>query len=133
MLRCTLLVLFLIPLVSRAEARPASLPAAEAATVGLDPDRLAGIDAVVAEAIEQGRCPGAVVLVVRHGKVAFRKAYGLRARKPNQEPMTTDTVFDLASLTKPIATATSVLHLIGQGKLRLEDSVARHLPGFGKH
>jgi uncharacterized protein YbbC (DUF1343 family)/CubicO group peptidase (beta-lactamase class C family) len=108
------------------------LPAA-GAEVGLAPDRLAAIDAAVAEAVDQGRCPGAVVLVVRHGQIAFRKAYGLRAKKPREEAMTVDTVFDLASLTKPIATATSVLHLVEKGKLRLDDPVAKHLSRFGKH
>jgi uncharacterized protein YbbC (DUF1343 family)/CubicO group peptidase (beta-lactamase class C family) len=70
--------------------------------------------------------------VVRNGKVAFRKAYGLRSRRPDEEPMTADTVFDLASLTKPVATATSVMVLLEQGKLGLSDRVARHLPEFAQ-
>src|SRR5262249_37815587 len=76
---------------------------------------------------------GAVVLVVREGRVVFRKAYGLRSKEPAREAMTADTVFDLASLTKPLATATSVLLLLEQGKLRLTDPVARHLPAFGRN
>jgi uncharacterized protein YbbC (DUF1343 family)/CubicO group peptidase (beta-lactamase class C family) len=100
---------------------------------GMDTDRLAEIDEMVAAAIRQRQCPGAVVLVSRQGKVVFRKAYGHRAIKPAQEPMTVDTVFDLASITKPVATAASVLLLVQQKKVRLEDRAASHLPDFGKH
>lgn len=109
------------------------LPDTRPDEVGLDPAGLARIDAVVEQAIAEGRCPGAVVLVARAGKVAYRKAYGLRARLPRAEPMTADTVFDLASLTKPVATATSILLLQERGKLRLDDPVARHLPDFARN
>jgi uncharacterized protein YbbC (DUF1343 family)/CubicO group peptidase (beta-lactamase class C family) len=132
MFRCFAFVL-LLPLAVLAGDKAFRLPSAAPREVGLDPDRLAGIDAAVAEAIAQERCPGAVVLVIRDGKVAFRKAYGLRARQPREEAMTTDTIFDLASLTKPVTTASSVMHLVQQGKLRLEDPVAKHMPEFGKH
>src|SRR5206468_1501217 len=67
---------------------------------------------------------------VRNGKVAFRKAYGLRSKQPSEIPMTLDTVFDLASLTKPIATATSVMILLERGKIRLSDLVVDHWPEF---
>ena len=92
--------------------------------------RLDRIDAAVKESIERKECPGAVVVVGRHGKVVFRKAYGHRAVEPAVEPMTADTVFDVASLTKPVATATSVMVLVEEGKLRLADPVAKLLPGF---
>ncbi len=95
--------------------------------------KLEQIDAVVKEGNEQGRLPGAVVLVVHQGKVAFRKAYGLRSKQPTEVRMTVDTVFDLASLTKPLATATSIMLLIEQGKLRLTDRVSRHWPEFGQN
>jgi uncharacterized protein YbbC (DUF1343 family)/CubicO group peptidase (beta-lactamase class C family) len=101
--------------------------------VGLDAAKLEQIDGVVREGIEQGRLPGAVVLVVRQGKVAFRKAYGLRGKDPGESRMTIDTVFDLASLTKPVATATSVMILLERGKLALSDPVSRHLPEFGRN
>ncbi len=97
-----------------------------------DAAKLQQIDGVVAEAIEQGRLPGAVVLVVHQGKIVFRKAYGLRSKQPAEVRMTVDTVFDLASLTKPIATATSIMVLVEQGKFRLSDRVARHLEDFGQ-
>jgi len=93
-------------------------------------DHLARIDAVVAESIAKKECPGAVVLVGRHGNVVFRKAYGNRAVVPSPEPMTLDTVFDLASLTKVVATATSVMALVEDGKIRLQDRVAKHIPEF---
>jgi uncharacterized protein YbbC (DUF1343 family)/CubicO group peptidase (beta-lactamase class C family) len=103
------------------------------AAVGLDAAHLARIDAALQEGIDRGRLPGAVVAVVRQGKIAFRKAYGSRAKEPAESAMTTDTVFDLASLTKPVATATSVMILLEQGKLRLEDRVTQYLPEFGRN
>jgi uncharacterized protein YbbC (DUF1343 family)/CubicO group peptidase (beta-lactamase class C family) len=100
--------------------------------VGLDPARLTRIDTVVQENVAKGRLPGAVVLVVRQGRTAFRKAYGARSQQPAETPMTPDTVFDLASLTKPIATATSLMILLEQGKVRLADRVTQYLPEFGQ-
>ncbi len=94
---------------------------------------LARIDDAMRQAIDRASCPGAVVLVMQDGRVVWRKAYGLRARKPAEVPMTVDTVFDLASLTKPVATATSIMILVEQGKLRLADRVAEHLPAFGQN
>jgi len=94
---------------------------------------LNGIDAVVAEGIEAGEMPGCVVIVGRRGKVVFFKAYGDRQVEPKRVAMTTDTVFDMASLTKPVATATSVMILLQEGKLRLQDRVAEHVPEFGNH
>jgi CubicO group peptidase (beta-lactamase class C family) len=88
------------------------------------------VDEAVAAALKRGDCPGAVVLVVHGDEVVFRKAYGNRAVQPEPVPMTADTVFDLASLTKPVATATSVMVLVEQGKLRFNDTVAKHWPAF---
>jgi uncharacterized protein YbbC (DUF1343 family) len=112
-------------------ARPTRLPTAAPADVGLDANHLDRIDGVVNEAIAKGQLPGAVVLIVREGKIVFRRAYGWRSKEPAKAAMTVDTVFDLASLTKPIATATSIMILIEQGKLRPTDRVAQHLPAFG--
>jgi uncharacterized protein YbbC (DUF1343 family)/CubicO group peptidase (beta-lactamase class C family) len=97
----------------------------------VDPKPLAELDRVVQQGIEHGDCPGAVVLIVHRGEIVHRKAYGLRSKEPAEAPMTVDTVFDLASLTKPMATATSVFLLIEHGKLRLTDRVSQHLPDFG--
>ena len=96
----------------------------------IDPARLARIDAAVEASIAHGDCPGAVVVVVHRDAVVYRKAYGLRAKVPAAVPMTPDAVFDMASLTKPVATATSVMVLVEQGKLRPSDRVAKHWPAF---
>jgi uncharacterized protein YbbC (DUF1343 family)/CubicO group peptidase (beta-lactamase class C family) len=97
----------------------------------------AGLDATLSQmlnkAVADGNIPGAVVLVGHHGKVVYRKAFGFRALEPVREPMTVDTVFDLASLTKCIATATSVMTLVEQGRVRLNDSVAAYLPEFAQN
>ena len=102
---------------------------------GADPraQSLAGVDAVVEAAIERGEVPGAVLVVGDKDGVFFRKAYGDRAVQPQVVPMTVDTVFDMASLTKPTATATSVMLLIQRGKLNLKDKVAKHIPAFGQN
>ncbi len=84
-------------------------------------------------AIQEHRLPGAVVLVGHHEHVVFRQAYGMRSLEPRQEPMTLDTVFDMASLTKPLVTATAVMQLFESGKLRLDDPVANYLPAFASH
>ena len=98
----------------------------------IDPAKLQGIDAAVLTAIRAGEAPGAVVLVLHEGETAFLRAYGDRAQKPSRAPMSVDTVFDLASLTKPIVTATGVAILAERGKLRLSDRIADHLPEFAQ-
>ena len=107
-----------------------ALVAAPPSAVGMSADRLSHIDAVVEESIRNRECPGAVVVVGRHGKIVFRKAYGHRALLPALEPMTPDTVFDMASLTKVLATAPSVMTLVEDGKIRLQDRVAKYIPEF---
>ncbi|WP_417392766.1 exo-beta-N-acetylmuramidase NamZ domain-containing protein [Gimesia sp.] len=106
------------------------LPSASPESVGMDSGRLALIDFVVQQGLERDSMPGAVVLVGYQGKVVFLKAYGNRQVQPEEVAMTTDTVFDLASLTKPIATATSIMQLIEQGKVQLSDPVAKYVPEF---
>ena len=108
----------------------AGLPRAEPESVGVKSLRLAEIDQVVAQALAARQMPGCVVLIARQGKVVFLDAYGNRAVEPDVIPMTVDTVFDVASLTKPIATATSVMLLAEEGRLGLDDAVAKHLPEF---
>jgi uncharacterized protein YbbC (DUF1343 family)/CubicO group peptidase (beta-lactamase class C family) len=108
------------------------LPAARAAEP-FPAEAAARIDDAVGQALRRGELPGAVVLIVHRDAVVFRKAYGLRSRQPAEVPMTADTVFDLASLTKPVATATSLMLLVEQGKLRPSDRVAQYLPAFGQN
>jgi uncharacterized protein YbbC (DUF1343 family)/CubicO group peptidase (beta-lactamase class C family) len=100
---------------------------------GADTARLAQIDAVVAAAIADKRLPGAVVIVGRGDSIVFRKAYGNRAVAPTVEPMTIDTVFDMASLTKVVATTSAVMMLVEEGKIRLSDPVAQFIPTFAKY
>lgn len=119
---CLLLIVFV------AQSFAANLPVAAPASVGMSAERLARIDAAVGEAIARKETPGAVVLAARRGRVVWRKAYGARAVEPQREAMTTDTIFDAASLTKVVATATSVMILVERGQVRLNDPVSRYLP-----
>ena len=92
--------------------------------------RLAQIDGVVQAEIQAGNFPGAVVLVGKGKKVLYWKAFGLAISEPVQEPMQKDTIFDLASMTKPLATAASVLILVDRGKLDPNSLVGDYLPAF---
>lgn len=102
---------------------PSYLSAAE-----INLKKLEGIKEIVEESIEQKKIPGAVVLVLNQGKIVYKQAFGNKSLYPSTEPMTTDTIFDLASLTKPIATGTSIFKLVEAGKLRLSDKAKLHLP-----
>ena len=105
-----------------------ALPVAPPQSVGMNALKLNQIDALVAADIKDKKLPGAVVLVGHKGKIVFRKAYGNRSLVPTVEKMTVDTIFDVASLTKPIATATSIMILVEQGKLRLNDTIGKFIP-----
>ena len=94
---------------------------------------LARIDDLVKEAMAAKATPGAVVVVGRGDQTLYEKAFGVRATVPAEEPMTLDTVFDLASLTKVVGTTTAVMTLIEEGRLRLNDTVASHIPGFERY
>ncbi len=109
------------------------LPRVEPAMAGMSAEQLAQIDRVVAQGLAQNRMPGCVVAVGRRGKLVYLKAFGSRQIQPQRSEMTTDTIFDLASLTKPLATATSVMKLIEQGKIRLHDRVEQYIPEFGQN
>lgn len=88
------------------------------------------IDQAIDQAMKEGRLPGAVVLVGHDGHVVYRKAYGDRSVVPQVETMTTDTVFDCASLTKVIATTTCLMKLYEQGKFRFNDRITDYIPEF---
>jgi CubicO group peptidase (beta-lactamase class C family) len=91
------------------------------------------VDQLVTEAVEHGVFPGAVVLVNRAGTILYRRATGWRSLEPNQQPVSEETVFDLASLTKPLATTLAIMLLVREKKLRLDDRVVRFFPNFGVH
>src|SRR5215472_15272005 len=104
------------------------LPHANPGLVGVAASRLSRMDQVIAEAIAHHQLPGAVVLVARKGRVVWNRAYGARAIEPSREAMTTDTIFDMASLTKVVATATSIMILVERGKVRLSDPLSQYIP-----
>ena len=97
---------------------------------GMDPERLARVDAVIADAIDAGDIPGAVLSVVRYNDIVYLKAYGNKSVVPKVVPMTTNTMFDLASLSKCVGTTLSFMQLIEGGYVRLTDPVKRYIPGF---
>lgn len=98
--------------------------------VGMSSARLAYADSAIQQSIKAGNIPGAVLAVVKDGKMAYLKAYGYRSLTPKREEMTTSTIFDLASCSKALSTAVSAMVLIERGKLRLTDAVAEYIPGF---
>lgn len=98
--------------------------------MALHPDCRPIADAVQ-HGIEIGAYPGAVLLVARAGDVVFHQAFGQRSIDPEPTPMRRDTVFDLSSLTKPLATTLAIMRLVDERKLRLDDRVTRFIPNFG--
>jgi len=123
----------------RSTSVPAPQPPPTPPPPAVGAPEFAGVSTLVNDAIAAHRLPGAVVLVGHGGEVVFRQAYGARkvAGEPGldetpspAEPMTTDTIFDLASLTKPLATATAVMQLYEQGKVAFDDPVQKYLPAF---
>jgi len=99
----------------------------------IDRFRLARIETLIEDAIRDGRLPGAVVVVGHAGEIVYTGAFGARAVDGPPEAMTPDTIFDLASLTKVVATTTSVMILVEEGRLRLRDRVVTYLPEFASH
>jgi len=99
-------------------------------TVGFDAQRLSNVDSVIDSAINKNEIPGAVLLILKESKIAYKKAYGYRQLIPQKLEMTAETIFDMASLTKPVAAATSLMILLEQGKLRLLDKVSLYFPEY---
>ena len=91
------------------------------------------LDGIVLDAIHDHEIPGAVVLVWHNGRVIYRRAFGYRALEPRRELMTVGTIFDLASLTKVVATTTAIMQLVEKGKIRVNDPVAKYLPDFAQN
>ncbi|MFI5293578.1 MAG: exo-beta-N-acetylmuramidase NamZ domain-containing protein [Thermodesulfovibrionales bacterium] len=96
-------------------------------------DQLAPIADIVEKAMRDGKTPGAVVLIGNHGEVVYRRAFGFRSLEPEQVPMTEDTIFDMASVTKVVATTTAIMQLAEKRKLDIEAPVARYWPAFRKN
>jgi beta-glucosidase-like glycosyl hydrolase/CubicO group peptidase (beta-lactamase class C family) len=102
-------------------------PVVAPATVGVNPEALAKIDSIAANAVEKGAAPGCVVLVAKDGKIVYNKAFGY-TNFDKKEPMTTDMVFDLASVTKVSATTVSIMKLYEEGKIDLTKTLGDYLP-----
>ena len=115
---------------ARVDGRRAAGRAPTTLRVANDP-RLADVDSIIEQSVAKDEIPGGVLLVGSHGRIVWHKAYGSRAILPKREAMTADSIFDLASLTKVFATAASVMKLVEQGKLRLNDPVVRYIPELG--
>lgn len=124
---CALGATLVLPSASAGQGR------APAEGVRIQAGHLEAIEPLVRDAIAEKKLPGAVVLVGQGDRIVYRKAIGNRALVPAPEPMTLDTVFDLASLTKVVATTTSVMMLIEEGKIRLADRVSTYVPGFERY
>ena len=94
---------------------------------------LSVLDSILQTSIQNHEAPGAVLLVGHDGKVIYRKAFGNKSLEPARSAMTVDTIFDLASLTKVVATTTAVMQLEEQGKIRINDPVVKYIPEFGQN
>ena len=104
-----------------------------ASSQGTPAPALGVVDGIVQEAIRDGQIPGAVVLVGHDGEIIYHKAFGERALEPRREAMTEDTIFDVASLTKVIATTTAVMQLAEKGQIRVNDPVVKYIPEFAEN
>jgi CubicO group peptidase (beta-lactamase class C family) len=109
------------------------LPTARPEDVGMSSSRLGLLDGLMKEAMTRGDFPGAVILAARGGKIVWKKAYGLSQRVPEAKPMAANMIFDLASITKPVATATSIMILVERGRIRLWDKVKDFVPEFAPY
>ena len=105
-------------------------PALAAGQLGFKAAKLAEMDAAITNAVAENKLPGGVLWLERRGQI-YRRAYGNRATEPKTESMTEDTIFDLASLTKVVATTPAVMLLIERGKVKLDEPVQTYLPEFG--
>ncbi len=104
------------------------LPRAKPEDVGMSSERLARIGATLKADIDAGRIPGAVIAIARHGKLVALDAYGWRDKAANL-PMTIDTIFNIASMTKPMTTV-GALMLYEQGKILIDDPLSKYFPKF---
>ena len=99
-------------------------------TVGLSSKKLAYADSIIIRGIDNGYIPGAVLAVVKDGKMAYLKAYGNKSVLPEKEAMTENTVFDMASCSKSMSTAICAMILVERGLIKLSDPVENYIPGF---
>ncbi len=127
-MRKLILLLNAILIYSLTVAQPLQVSSPEAA--GMDAARISNVDAIINNSITKGEIPGAVLAVIRGDKMVYLKSYGNKALYPKVEKMDVNTIFDLASLSKSVSTAISIMQLVEQGKLRLTDNVSMYIPEF---
>ena len=123
------------PLPPLAEAPPVLVPPKPEAAPPAGPPpvtdpRLSRLNTIIPAQLAAGGVPGAVVVVGHQGRIVYRQAFGQRAVTPQVLPMTTDTMFDIASLTKVVATTIAIMQLADAGKLHLDKPVAAYWPVF---
>lgn len=109
-----------------------TLPEADPRMLGFDPLKLDAVRTAVVEAVERDGVPGASLLVARRGRVVLRTTVGFAGLRPTKRAVVADTVFDLASVTKPAAAGTAVAHLYEAGKIDLEVAASRYLPALAE-
>ncbi len=124
------LLVCITPGISRGDEPTGKVLRGSPEAVGMRSSHLAHIDDLVQEGLDRGQMPGCVVAIGRQGKLVFLKAYGHKQVKPDRVPMTTDTVFDMASITKPVATATSIMILLDRGQVRLRNRASDYIADF---
>ncbi len=107
-----------------------SLSFGQVAQITSAPEQFPQVDAIINDAVQTNLIPGAVLLIGHNGQIVYRRAFGSRSLIPDREPMTLDTIFDAASLTKVVATTPSIMKLFEAGKIRLDDPVTKYLPEF---
>ena len=138
----TVIIIFLGLTVCNERPRPNFRIAAALASTGegvseasleVDDPRFSGIEVAAKEEIDAGNIPGAVVLVGHRGRVVYRRAFGQRWTEPEPQPMTVDTIFDIASLTKVVATTTAIMQLWERGLLNINAYVTKYWPDFGQN
>lgn len=108
-------------------------PKENASSLGFNETAFQAIPPLVEDSLQEGQMAGAVVCIGRRDGIAYLQSFGNRQLKPTIIPMTNDTVFDLASLTKPLATGLSIMQLVDSGQVRLRDPVRLYLPDFGRN
>ncbi len=106
-----------------------ALSYAPSETVGLMPERLERITAVMARQVEEKKSPGVSMLIARHGKIAYRESVG--AQRPGGPPMSDEAIFRIYSMTKPIVSVAAMM-LVEEGRLVITDPVSKYIPAFAE-
>jgi CubicO group peptidase (beta-lactamase class C family) len=128
LLNCCLLLVFYLPAQTKSIKKSPLLTEATPESVGVSSERLARIDRMCEEAIQNGEVPGMVALVARNGKIVYHKAFGSADNAANR-PLKRDDIFRIASQTKAI-TATAVMILWEEGRFQLDDPISKYIPEF---